>query len=403
VEHDVIIVGGGIIGLATAKALLERFPGLDLVVLEKEPAVGRHQSGRNSGVLHSGLYYKPGSLKAKLCLEGAAMMVEFCQEHGVPFTRDGKVVVAVSPSDRPGLDELERRGTANGVKGLRRIGGAELRQIEPNANGSDALAVAATGAVDFAWVTRALAAELTRTGAQIQLEAPVQTVARHGGVWRVGHGTGDVAGRVIVNCAGLYSDRLARRMGVIPPVRIVPFRGEYLTLRPEARHFVNSSIYPVPDPALPFLGVHLTRRSDGTVEAGPNAVPAFAREGYSWSQVRPGELWDALSYAGTWRLAQRHWRSGYHEVARSLRRRLFVRDVQRLVPGLSAADFTGRHAGVRAQALTADGLLADDFVILETEDAVHVLNAPSPAATASLAIGQSIAGDVGKLLPPRSR
>jgi L-2-hydroxyglutarate oxidase LhgO len=401
--HDVIIVGGGIIGLATAKALLERRPGLDLLVLEKESAVGRHQSGRNSGVLHSGIYYKPGSLKAKLCLEGAAMMVDFCGEHGVPLTRDGKVVVAVGPADTPALDELERRGNANGVKGLRRIGAAELREMEPNAAGSDALAVAATGAVDFAAVTQALAVELKRAGARIHLDAPVHTVTRDGNVWRIGHGAGEADGRVVVNCAGLYSDRLARRMGVAPPVRIVPFRGEYLTLRAEARHFVNSSIYPVPDPALPFLGVHLTRRTDGTVEAGPNAVLAFAREGYGWSKIRPAELWDALSYRGTWRLARTHWRSGYREVARSLLKGLFVRDVRRLVPGLSADDFEGRHAGVRAQALTPQGLLADDFVIVETENAVHVLNAPSPGATASLAIGRSIAADVEKLLPPRNR
>lgn len=329
-------------------------------------------------------------------MSGVGLMVEFCQEHGIPFTRDGKVVIANNDIERQRLDELERRGRANGLTGLRRIGAAELGEIEPHAAGSDALHVPATGAVDFGAVTRVLGETLAKDGAEVVLEAKLEAVARDNGQWRVSHSAGEARARVIVNCAGLYSDRVARQMGVDPPVRIVPFRGEYLTLRAEARPYVKSSIYPVPDPRLPFLGVHLTRRPDGTVEAGPNAVLAFAREGYGRWTTRPAELWDTLSYGGTWRLAKKYWRSGLREVARSFRKRLFVRDARRLVPDLQADDFEGRHTGVRAQALTPDGQLADDFVIVATDNAVHVLNAPSPGATASLAIGRSIAVQVDK-------
>lgn len=397
-KHDVIIVGGGIIGLATGRALVDSRPGLDLLVLEKEPAVGLHQSGRNSGVLHSGIYYRPGSQKAELCVTGVGLMVEFCEEHGIPFTRDGKVVIANSDLERQRLDELERRGRANGLAGLRRIGAAELREIEPHAAGTDALHVPTTGAVNFGVVTRALAKGLVKDGAEIALGAQLESVVSDGDGWRVSHRAGEARARAVVNCAGLYSDRVARLMGVDPPVRIVPFRGEYLKLRTAARDYVKSSIYPVPDPDLPFLGVHLTRRANGTVEAGPNAVPAFAREGYRWWTTRPSELWDSLSYGGTWRLGRKYWRSGLQEVARSVRKQLFVRDARKLVPDLSADDFEGRHTGVRAQALTPDGQLADDFVIVTTDNAVHVLNAPSPGATASLAIGRSIASQVEERL-----
>ncbi|MDH3606138.1 MAG: L-2-hydroxyglutarate oxidase [Acidimicrobiia bacterium] len=401
--HDVIIIGGGIIGLATGRALLQQRPELDLAILEKESSVGQHQSGRNSGVLHSGLYYQPGSLKAGLCVRGAEMMVEFCREHNVPFTRDGKLVVAQAGAETGRLDELERRGNANGLNGLRRVGAAELREIEPHAAGTDALFVPSTGAVDFASVARTLAAELIKSGARISLRAGVDEASLEGGRWRIRHSSGAADSRVVVNCAGLYSDRIARLMGVTPPVRIVPFRGEYLTTRVEARHYVRSSIYPVPDPELPFLGVHLTRRTDGTVEAGPNAVLAMAREGYGWSTFQPWELWDALSYKGTWRLARSHWRSAVHEVSRSVVKRLFVRAVQRLVPELIGSDFVGRHTGVRAQALTPEGNLVDDFVVISDGQTVHVLNAPSPGATAALAIGESLADRVLALIPPRSR
>jgi L-2-hydroxyglutarate oxidase LhgO len=392
--HDIVIIGGGIIGLATGRALLHERPGLDLLVLEKESGVGLHQSGRNSGVLHSGLYYRPGSLKAELCVRGVAEMFDFCLEHQVPFTRDGKVVIANSPIESRRLDELERRGRANGLQGLRRIGAGELAEIEPAAAGTDALHVPSTGAVDFGDVTRALAKSLTETGGRVTVNGGVQDARFEGGVWTIEHGSGEVTGRLIINCAGLYADRIARMMGVDPPVRIVPFRGEYLTVREEARHLVNSSIYPVPDPDLPFLGVHLTRRPDGTVEAGPNAVLAFAREGYSRWTIRPRELWDALSYVGMRRLARKFWKSGLREMARSTFKPLFVRDARRLVPALQSADFVGRHTGVRAQALRPDGSLADDFVIVPTDTAIHVLNAPSPGATASLAIGASIARQV---------
>ncbi|MGI9649505.1 MAG: L-2-hydroxyglutarate oxidase [Acidimicrobiia bacterium] len=400
-NHDVAIVGGGIIGLATARALLQQRPELDLLVLEKEPEVARHQSGRNSGVLHSGLYYQPGSLKAALCVEGAAMMVEFCQQHDIAYTRDGKVVIATGESERARLDELERRGRANGLTGMRRIGAGELREIEPHAAGTDALFVPSTGAVDFQAVTRALASTISGRGAKVAVGAALQSATPDGPGWRLIHTRGEATARVVVNCAGLYSDRVAGLMGVDPPVRIVPFRGEYLTVRPKARSFVNSSIYPVPDPTLPFLGVHLTRRHDGTVEAGPNAVFAWAREGYRRTTVDLPEVWDALSYPGTRRLFRAHWRSGLSELARSVSKRLFTRAVQRLVPDLQAEDFVGGHSGVRAQALTPDGQLADDFVISSTENAVHVLNAPSPGATSSLAIGRSLAATVLEKVPPR--
>jgi L-2-hydroxyglutarate oxidase LhgO len=399
VTHDVVVIGGGIIGLATARALLQQRPDLDLVVLEKEAQVGLHQSGRNSGVLHSGLYYRPGSLKADLCVRGIEMMVDFCRQHDIPYTRNGKLVVANGVRERQRLDELERRGRANGLE-LRRLGAGELAELEPHAAGDDALYVSSTGAVDFGAVTRTLANEIEKAGAAMELGAAVQATAYETGIWRIGHAAGETAGRVIINCGGLYSDRIARLMGVDPPVRIVPFRGEYLTVRPQAREYVRSSIYPVPDPDLPFLGVHLTRRDDDTVEAGPNAVLAFAREGYGWLNLRPGELWDALSYRGTWRLAGKHWRVGVREMVRSASKRLFVRDVRRLVPALTGADFTGRRTGVRAQALTPDGQLADDFVFVTTDGALHVLNAPSPGATAALAIGERIAAQALGLAPP---
>ncbi|MCP4249253.1 MAG: L-2-hydroxyglutarate oxidase, partial [bacterium] len=342
-------------------------------------------------------YYRPGSLKAELCVRGVAEIFEFCEEHRVPFTRDGKVVIANSPAESRRLDELERRGRANGLPGLRRIGAGELREIEPHAAGTDALQVPRTGAVDFGAVTRALATGITGAGGEVMGDAGLQAATIRNGTWHIRHASGEATGRVVVNCAGLYADRVARLMGVDPPVRIVPFRGEYLTVRPEARHLVKSSIYPVPDPDLPFLGVHLTRRPDGTVETGPNAVLAFAREGYGWSTIRPGDLWDAVSYVGMRRLARRYWRSGLREMARSALKPLFVRDTRRLVPELKRVDFAGRHTGVRAQALHPDGSLADDFVVVPTDNAVHVLNAPSPGATASLAIGSFISEEVLKL------
>lgn len=400
-RYDVAIVGGGIIGLATARALLLDRPGLAVLVLEKESRVGEHQSGRNSGVLHSGLYYQPGSLKAELCVRGAEMMVDYCGEHRLPFTRNGKVVIATSPVETTRLDELERRGRANGLAGLRRIGRAGLREIEPHAIGEDALHVPSTGSVDFAAVTRALAVELDGLGAVIETDAALLESAQETGGWRLSHTAGDATAAVLVNCAGLHSDRVARMAGVDPPVQIVPFRGEYLTARPEARGLVKSSIYPVPDPALPFLGIHLTRRFDGVVEAGPNAVPALAREGYRWSTVRPRDLWEAASFRGTWRLARAHWRTGLREAIRSVRKQRFVEGVRKLVPDFTVDDFVGSHSGVRAQAVGPDGRLVDDFVFVGDERSLHVLNAPSPGATASLAIGEHIAGRVAELLPNR--
>lgn len=393
------IVGGGIIGLATGHALMRRLPGVRLVVLEKEPRVGEHQTGHNSGVLHSGLYYAPGSLKADLCVRGAEQMVEFCRAHGVPWDRNGKLVVATRREELPRLDELERRGTANGVVGMRRIGPAEIREIEPHATGLEALHVPTTGTVDFGRVAGALARRLSEGGADVLTSAGVRGVANETGGVRLLHDAGESVARVVVNCAGLHSDRLAQMMGVRPPVRIVPFRGEYLTLRPEAQHTVRSAIYPVPDPELPFLGVHLTRRVGGVVEAGPNAVLAFAREGYRRSTIRPPDLLDSIRYPGTRRLLARHWRNAAGEFGRSLSRAAFVRAVRRLIPDLDTNDFERRrHSGVRAQALRPGGALVDDFVIETTDTAIHVLNAPSPGATSSLAIGEHIAAMVAARL-----
>lgn len=390
-SYDVAVVGGGIVGLATALAVLERAAGLRMILLEKEPEVGAHQTSHNSGVIHSGLYYRPGSLKARLCVEGARLLHAFCAEHGVRVERCGKVIVATEPREFPRLEDLYRRGVANGVAGLRLIGPEELRELEPHAAGMRAIHSPVTAAVDFRAVAQAMAAEARRRGAEIVTGARVLDVVREMPTMRLLTTCGEVRSRTLVNCAGLYADLLARRMGDSADVRVVPFRGEYYVVRPERRHLVRGLIYPVPDPEFPFLGVHLTRTVHGEVEAGPNAVLAFAREGYTRGRVRPAELLDTLTYAGFWRMAHRYWRTGLYEVWRSLSQRAFARALQRLVPDLRPEDITRGGAGVRAQAVTPEGTLVDDFRIVEAPRAIHVLNAPSPAATASLAIGRHIA------------
>ncbi len=400
---DVAIVGGGILGLATARALTERFDGLAVGVVEKEQRPGLHQSGRNSGVIHSGLYYRPGSLKASLCVTGAERLVAFCDEHGVPYRRDGKVVVATEERELPALAELERRGTANGLRGLRRLDGEALAEVEPHARGVAALHVPSTGVVDFGDVVRALYGLLRARRVEVRTSFAVAAVADAGSHLVVlSTGGVSVEAGLVVNCAGLYADRLARLMGAEPDVRIVPFRGEYYDVAGASAALVRTCIYPVPDPALPFLGVHLTRTAGGGVHAGPNAVLALAREGYGWGTIRPGELWDALSYRGFWALARRHWRAGAAELARSASKAHFVRSARRLVPGLDVADLRRGRSGVRAQAVGPDGALLDDFRIVTSPRAVHVLNAPSPAATSSLAIGDHIAGLVADTLGQRS-
>lgn len=395
-RFDVAIVGGGIVGLATGLALVERRPGLRLVVLEKESAIATHQTGHNSGVIHAGLYYKPGSLKAGLCVEGVRLLTAYCDRRGIPYERCGKVVVATREQELPALEELLRRGTANGVPGLRRIGPEELREIEPQAAGLAALHSPGTGIISYRQVSGAIAADLAERGAEVVTGAPFLAAHPDGPELRVQTGAGELSTRLLVNCAGLHSDRIARLLGVEPQVQIIPFRGEYYFLRPERQKLVRGLIYPVPDPALPFLGVHFTRTIDGRVEAGPNAVLALAREGYTRGSIRPGELWEALRYRGFHAVARKYWRTGLYEYYRSFSRREFVRSLQALVPAVRPDDVVPGGAGVRAQAVAPDGRLVDDFHIVETATAIHVLNAPSPAATASLAIGQQIAGLVLK-------
>jgi L-2-hydroxyglutarate oxidase LhgO len=359
--------------------------------VEKEDRVAAHQTGHNSGVLHAGLYYRPGSLKAATCTRGRARLERFCEEHGVAFERCGKVVVATTAEEVPRLDELERRGRANGLAGVRRIGPGELREREPHAAGVAALFVPETGIVDYAEVARAYAAEVAGRGGE------VRTGARATGIWRrgarvvVATTAGDVEGRVLVACAGLDSDRVARMAGLDVDVAVVPFRGEYWMLAPARAHLVKSLVYPVPDPAFPFLGVHFTRRIHGGVEAGPNAVLALAREGYHRASFDVRDAWDVARWPGFWRMARRHWRAGVAEQARSLSRAAFARACAALVPEVTPDDLTPGGAGVRAQAVRRDGALVDDFAFADAERMVHVLNAPSPAATASLAIGEEIA------------
>ncbi|MDP9035128.1 MAG: L-2-hydroxyglutarate oxidase [Myxococcota bacterium] len=388
---DAIVIGGGIVGLASALALLGRRPGTSVVVLEKETKLAAHQTGRNSGVIHAGLYYKPGSLKATTCARGRALLERFCEEHAVPFERCGKVVVATTDEEMPRLDELERRSKANGLEGVRRMDVAELREREPHATGRAALFVPQTGIVDYSKVAQAYAAELGRRGGELRVGARALGIRRSADRVVVESTAGAVEGRVLVACAGLESDRIARQAGVATDVAIVPFRGEYWMLAPERAHLVRHLIYPVPDPAFPFLGVHFTRRIGGGVEAGPNAVLALAREGYTRTSFDARDAWDIARFPGFWRMAAKNWMPALREQLRSLSREAFARACATLVPELSAGDLTPGGAGVRAQALRRDGSLVDDFAVAEAERMVHVLNAPSPAATASLAIGEDIA------------
>jgi L-2-hydroxyglutarate oxidase LhgO len=388
---DAVVIGAGIVGLATALALIRARPSLSVVVLEKESAIASHQTGRNSGVIHAGLYYKPGSLKARTCARGRALLERFCEEHDVRFERCGKVVVATEPSEIPRLDELARRGQANGLLAVRRIGQDELREREPHAAGLEALFVPDTGIVDYREVARAYAVELTRHGTQLHTGAEVVAIDRRNGSVVVQSRAIEVEARVLVACAGLESDRVARLAGLTLDVSILPFRGEYWMLAPERQALVRNLIYPVPDPTFPFLGVHFTRRIGGGIEAGPNAVLALAREGYDRSSFDLRDTWDVATWPGFWRMARRHWRAGISEQWRSLSRNAFARACARLVPEIEPADLRPGGAGVRAQAVARNGALLDDFEIRHGERMVHVVNAPSPAATASLAIGEEIA------------
>ena len=388
---DVAVIGGGIVGTATAMALT-RAPGVSVTILEAEPALAAHQTGHNSGVIHSGLYYKPGSLKAANCTEGREAMYRFCGEHGIAHERCGKLVVATSSSEIAALDELERRGRANGLKGLQRLDAAGLRDVEPSVAGIAGLRVEETGIVDYTAVTQAFARLVQEAGGDVRLGARVVAVRRQQGGLTLVTPAGDVVARHLINCAGLQSDRVARMCGVEPGLTITPFRGEYYELVPERQHLVRNLIYPVPDPQFPFLGVHFTRMIAGGVEAGPNAVLAFRREGYTRTGFSLRDSFEMVTFGGFWRMARRHWRMGLHEMYRSFSKAAFVSALQKLIPELRSGDIRPAGAGVRAQALEPSGALVDDFRIVEAERMIHVLNAPSPAATASISIGRGIAG-----------
>lgn len=401
-EVDVVVVGGGIVGLATAHAILERHPDRHVVVLEKEDRLAAHQTGRNSGVIHSGIYYAPGSFKARFAVAGARAMERFADAHGVAWEQCGKVIVATRDDEIPRLEALHERGLANGVPNSR-ISLDELAEREPFVQGVAALHVPSTGIIDYVGVCDALAAAITAAGGDVRCGARVDGFRRRDrdvvvDVDLGGDGVGSFAARHVVNCAGLQSDRVAGLAGTDVDVRIVPFRGEYYELRPDARDLVRHLIYPVPDPEFPFLGVHFTRMIDGGRECGPNAVLALAREGYTWRQFDRRDLAETLRFPGFRTLARRHWRNGLGEMHRSLSKRAFVRALQRLVPAVTAADLEPAPSGIRAQALRVDGALVDDFAVADDGRVVNVLNAPSPAATAALPIGEHIAGLLGDRL-----
>jgi len=408
-SFDFVVIGGGIVGLATALSLTQRFPGQHIAVIEKEANVAAHQTGHNSGVIHSGIYYKPGSLKAQLCVGGAQRMYQFCADHGIATQRIGKVIVATREDELPRLNTLFERGSANGVPGLRRINQSELREIEPHAAGIAGIHSPNTGIVDYKQVCQQMRLLLEQRGARVMTGTKVVGVEEIGEEIRCKLETGDggrktdgshfrppssVIARHLINCGGLQSDLIAQMSGAQPDVRIVPFRGEYFFIKPNRHDLVRGLIYPVPDPNFPFLGVHFTRTVHGEVEAGPNAVFAVAREGYRMGDINLRELWGSLSFPGFRKVAQKWWRVGGYEIYRSLNKAEFVRSLQKLVPDIRSEDIVRGGAGVRAQAVAVDGALVDDFKIIKQGCLLHVLNAPSPAATASLAIGDYIAGEI---------
>ena len=395
---DICVIGAGIVGLAAARELQRRHPGAELVVLEAADRIASHQSGHSSGVIHAGIYYAPGSLKARLCVEGAARLYEYCAERGIGARRDGKVIVATRPDELPRLDELERRGSANGVRGLERIGPERLREIEPHAAGIAALHSPNPGVVDFPAVAASLASELRGAGGRVITGCAVSGLAPGGGRITIAHPGGVLDAGAAVLCAGPWADRLAVAAGADPDPRIVPFRGAYLRLRPGREGLVRANIYPVPDPDLPFLGMHLTRTPGGEVLLGPTALFVGARDAYRLRRVVPRDLRESLAWPGTWRMMRRFWRTGLTELRHAASLRSFVTECRRYVPELGRDDVERSvHAGVRAQAIARDGALVDDFLVDETERAVHVRNAPSPAATSSLALAGLIADRVDSL------
>lgn len=389
-SFDIVVIGGGIVGLATALHTTRSFPRLRLLLVEKEATVAKHQSGHNSGVIHSGIYYKPGSLKAKLCFEGANAMVEFCREHSITHKICGKVIVATSEEEFPRLQTLLERGQANGLTGLRQLNPEQIREIEPHCSGLRGLFVPQTGIADYPAVCEKYAELIAKNGGTVRKGTKVTGFANRNGETVVETTQGTFATKFVINCAGLHSDRMSRLTGEKPEVQIVPFRGEYYDVVPEKEYLVKSLIYPVPDPRFPFLGVHFTQRVHGGVDAGPNAVLALKREGYRWADVSVRDTADTMTYPGFWRLAGKYWRYGAGEVYRSLSKQAFVRALQRLVPEVRSQDLVRDGSGVRAQALRRDGSLVDDFLFVRSANILNVCNVPSPAATASLSIGQAV-------------
>ena len=397
--YDVAVVGGGIVGLATARALQQRAHPR-LLLLEKEARLATHQTGRNSGVVHSGIYYRPGSLKAQLCVDGARRVLAYCDAQRIPYQRCGKVIVAVGDEEVPQLETLHTRGLANGVPGLVRLNAAELRALEPQVRGVAALHLPHVAIVDFARVAEALARDIAQAGGAICTDAGVTQLRETADGWDITTAQGPVRARVLINCGGLHADRLARLAGDRAPVQLIPFRGEYFTMPAARAALVNGLVYPVPDPALPFLGVHFTKTLDGGVHIGPNAVLALKREGYRRRDVSLRDAWELMASVSFWRMARRYRTAGLEEMRRSYSRRAFLQAARRLIPALQPDDLVPAPAGVRAQAIGADGVLLDDFVLRATPSALHVYNAPSPAATACLSIGEAIAERI-EALPAR--
>lgn len=387
--HDFAVIGGGIVGLSTAMALGQRYPGARILLVEKEDGWAAHQTGHNSGVIHSGIYYKPGSFKARFCRDGNASMVEFCRAHDIPHEICGKVIVASDAGELAQLDVLHARGLANGLD-VRRLTREEVTEIEPHVHSLAGLHVPSTGIVDFAAVCRAYAGIIERQGGDLRLGTKVVALRQVPDGHTLETTAGHFRARFVVNCAGLHSDRVARLGGVDPGARIVPFRGEYYELVPERRHLVKALVYPVPNPDFPFLGVHFTRMIDGSVHAGPNAVPGLKREGYRKRDISARDMAETLAYPGFWKMAKKNHAEGRKEILRSLSKKAFVRSLQRLIPEVTADDVVPTHAGVRAQALLADGRLVDDFLLVPGPTSVHVCNAPSPAATSSIEIGKAV-------------
>ena len=390
---DVLIIGGGIIGLSTAMQLLEKYgTALKVAVVEKEDELAVHQTGHNSGVIHSGIYYRPGSQKAGFCVGGAQKLRDFCEAHEIEFDQCGKTIVATDESELDRLDILYQRGVDNGVQGLEIIDSDRLKEIEPYVKGVRALWAPQTGIIDYVKVAHAYAVQFQERGGEIYTGSAVKAIESYADGVNVTTNKGIIRAKHLINCAGLYADRIAEMAGELSDLRIIPFRGEYYTLRPESQYMVKGLIYPVPDPAFPFLGVHFTRNIHGQVEAGPNAVLAWSREGYQKSKISIGETFGTISYPGFWKMSAKHWKTGMSEMHRSYSKSVFVRDLQKLLPDISADDLAPGGAGVRAQAVAKNGALLDDFNIVQGRTAIHVLNAPSPGATSSLAIGEHIVG-----------